>query len=391
MKKLVVLFSMAFLFASCQEKQVQVNGESIELTEGIHALINTNQGDILFKFDTENAPMTSANFILLAEGKMPYVKEELKEKPYFDGLTFHRVIPKFMIQGGDPAGNGSGGPGYEFPNETSQEVQFDSPGVVAMANAGPGTNGSQFFITHNEVPHLNGGYSIFGKVEAGQDVVVKIGDVEKGAQDKPVEDVVMTKVNIIRIGSDAKSWNALEAYDNTKAELLERDRLAREEAMKKREEAEKAEAERLAAMKPLFDENVARFEKLKAKATTTESGLMYVIHSKGNGPKPMKGDMLSVHYAGYLFEDGRIFDTSIKELAEKFKIYNPAREPYPPFSVQYGDQARVIEGWKEGLQLLRRGGKATLIIPPHLGYGAQGAGGVIPPNATLVFDVEVQK
>ena len=391
MNKLLVVFSMAVLFASCQENEVKVNGENVELTDGIYALLNTTQGDMLFQFEIEKAPMTSANFILLAEGKMPYVSENLKDSPYFNGLTFHRVIAGFMIQGGDPDGTGGGGPGYQFPNETSEDVVFDKEGVVAMANAGPGTNGSQFFITHNPTPNLNGGYSIFGKMVSGQEIVTKIGDVEKGAADKPNTDVVMNQVTIIRIGDAANNWDALAAFDNTKAELLGAQEKIHAEQRLAQEAAIAAEAERLAAYQPLFDENVKRFKKMIKKAKTTDSGLMYIIHTKGSGPKPISGDMISVHYAGYLMENGQLFDASIKEIAEKYGTYNEAREPYAAFSLPYGESAQVIQGWKEGLQLLGRGGKATLIIPPHLAYGERGAGDVIPPNATIVFDVEILK
>jgi peptidylprolyl isomerase len=353
----------AFTLSSCGGNKVTVNDETITLEPGIYAKLETSMGDILIDFHEDLAPMTAGNFIALAEGDHPEVDAKYAGKPYFDGTLFHRVIPNFMIQGGDPDGTGAGGPGYQFPQEIVKTLKHDKAGVVSMANAGPGTNGSQFFITHNATPHLDGGYNIFAQVMSGQEVVVAIGDVERMGSDRPVEKVVLNHVEIIRVGGDAKKWDAGQAFTDGKENVVN---------------AKKAAAQ------AIEDEIDAAYP----EATKTASGLRYIIETVGDGPKPELGQVVRVDYAGYLM-DGTLFDSSIKEVAQSGGTYDERREPYEPLPMQYGPMARVIDGWKEGIQLLNVGGKAKLIIPPYLGYGARGAGGVIPPNASLVFDVEL--
>lgn len=353
----------AFTLASCGGNKVTVNDETITLEDGIYAKLETSMGDILIDFHEDLVPMTAGNFIALAEGNHPEAAEKFQGKPYFDGTLFHRVIPDFMIQGGDPDGTGAGGPGYQFPQEIVETLKHDKAGVVSMANAGPGTNGSQFFITHNATPHLDGGYNVFAQVLSGQEIVTAIGGVERMGSDRPVEKVVLNHVEIIRVGGDAKKWDAGQAFLDGKQGV---------------EDAKKAKA---AAIEAEIDASYP-------EATKTESGLRYIIETVGDGPKPEFGQMVRVDYAGYLM-DGTLFDSSIKEVAQAGGTYDPRREPYEPLPMQYGPMARVIEGWKEGIQLLNVGGKAKLIIPPYLGYGSRGAGGVIPPNASLVFDVEL--
>jgi len=378
MKKTGLFALVAIAIASltsCGSK-VEVNGEKVELTDGVYAKFETTMGDILVELNTEKAPMTAANFVLLAEGKMEGVSEEFKDKPYFDGLTFHRVIPGFMIQGGDPLGNGMGGPGYQFPNEVSDELPHDK-GVISMANSGPNTNGSQFFITVEPTPQLNGGYSVFGKVLAGQSVADSISKVEGNESNKPNTPVVMNKVSIIRVGSEFKNWDAQAAFNEGKEAFEAEMAIQQEAAMKAAEEA-RAQSEALRA----------ELATTYPDAQTSESGLMYIIETVGKGPKPADGSQVNVHYAGY-FADGLLFDTSIKSLAEANGQYNPQREPYDPMPMEYGPMAQMIPGFKEGVNMLNVGGKAKLIIPPSLAYGEQGAGGVIPPHAWLIFDVEL--
>jgi len=165
------------------------------------ATIETSLGTFHCELYADKAPLTVANFVGLATGKKPWqdpkTHETIKGKPFFDGVTFHRVIPTFMIQGGDPLGQGIGGPGYEFVNETRPDLTFDKPGLLAMANAGPDTNGSQFFITEDKREQLNGGYTIFGHCKE-IDLVKKIAAVPRDGNDKPNTPVVMTKVTIGR-------------------------------------------------------------------------------------------------------------------------------------------------------------------------------------------------
>ncbi len=369
MKKLFLGLFAALFLASCGSNKTTVNGENVELQPGIYAKIATTQGDILFQFYTENAPMTSANFIALAEGNHPQVSEKYAGKPYFDGLIFHRVIPRFMIQGGDPEGKGTGGPGYQFPQEIHEDLRHDTAGIVAMANSGPNTNGSQFYITHNATPQLDGSYNVFGKVVEGQDVVKAIGDVDRSRNDKPKTDVVMEKVEIIRVGKEAKAWDAPQHF----TEGVEAWQAAQEEIQARKEQL----------MQELYDAIDAAYP----EAQKTASGLRYIITEKGNGPKPEIGQFLEVNYTGYLM-DGTMFDSSVEEDAKRGGVFNPQR-PYEPFPVVCGPQGRVIEGWREGLQLLNVGDKAKLIIPPHLGYGDRAMGPRLPANSVLVFDVQI--
>ncbi len=361
------LLMTALLFAgvlmSCNSQQkVSVNGESVKLDDGIYVLFNTNKGDILAELYYQKTPMTVANFVGLAEGE---IENEAKSEgePFYNGLKFHRVIKDFMIQGGDPAGNGSGGPGYKFPDEIDPSLTHDTAGILSMANAGPGTNGSQFFITHKETPWLDGKHTVFGKVVQGMDVV---NQIEQGD--------VMETVSIVRQGKAAKEFDAAARFTEARAD-------AEAAAAQKREQEMKAREEMMAKQK----EQVAELTK---EMEGTESGMFYEVLKKGNGPKPEAGQTVKMHYAGYLL-DGTLFDTSIKELAQENGKYDQRREPYAPFEVQVGPQARVIEGWKQALSMMQVGDKYKILLPPNLAYGERGAGGVIPPNAWLIFEMEM--
>lgn len=326
--------------------------------EGIFATISTTKGDIVLTLEYLKTPVTVANFISLAEGKNPNVKvEKLKGKPFYDGLKFHRVINDFMIQGGDPDGNGSGGPGYSFKDEFVKELIFDKGGILAMANSGPATNGSQFFITHKETPWLNGKHTIFGHVVSGMDNVNKI-----------VQDDIMTKITITRKGATAKKFDALKVIADDA----------------KKEEAKKEEAQKV------VKEKAAYFEAMKAKATTTASGLKYVITQKGTGVKGAEGSTIYFHYAGY-FEDGNLFDSSMPNVEKAYGKYNPNRDAqggYKSFPFTVGKKDGMIPGFIEALDMMTDGDKAIFFLPSNLAYGEKGAGGVIPPNATLIFEIE---
>ena len=306
------------------------------MENGIYAKFNTPEGSILVKLTHDKTPGTVGNFVALAEGNLEN-KAKPQGQPFYNGLKFHRVIPDFMIQGGDPQGTGSGGPGYKFDDEFHPELRHDRPGVLSMANSGPGSNGSQFFITHVPTNWLDDKHTVFGYVVEGQDVV-----------DAVAQGDVMESVEIIREGEEAKNWNAVEAFRTF------------EGSREKRIAAERAEAE-------------AKMEKLAAGFEKTGSGLRYKMIQKGSGKKAENNKTVSVHYEGSL-ENGKVFDSS-------YSRKKPIEFPL--------GQGNVIEGWDEGIALLQVGDKARFVIPSHLGYGAQGAGGVIPPNATLIFDVEL--
>lgn len=364
MKRILVL-TLALvtgLMSSCNsQNSVLVNGEKMNLKDGMYVNFHTTKGDILLELYYSKTPMTVANFVGLAEGK---IKNTAKEEgvPYYDGLKFHRVVNNFMIQGGDPTGTGSGSPGYSFPDEFDPSLKHDSAGILSMANAGPGTNGSQFFITHRATPHLDGKHTVFGKVVTGQDVVNKI-----------VQNDLMEKVEIIRVGKEAQAFDPVVVFEEKQVE-----------AKKKQEEAARKRAEEAARA---AEESKKQVEKYLEGAESTASGLRYKIEKQGSGVQPKNGQKVKVNYAGYL-PDGSLFDSSIKEIAEKHNKVNPSRK-YGPFEVTYGPAGRVIEGWKEGLTLIKPGGKVQLIIPPNLGYGARGVPGVIPPNSWIIFDVEM--
>ncbi len=306
------------------------------MQDGIYAKFSTEKGTILIKLTHDKTPGTVGNFVALAEGDLENAAQP-QGTPYYDGLTFHRVIPDFMIQGGDPNGTGAGGPGYNFDDEFHPDLKHDAPGVLSMANAGKGTNGSQFFITHVPTPWLDNNHTVFGHVVEGQDVVDSIAQGD-----------TMQKVEIIREGEAAKSWNAVESFRQFNGAKAEREAAAK-----------RAQEELLTSISEGFE--------------TTESGLRYQIIQKGEGAKAEKGKTVGVHYKG-MFADGGEFDNS-------YKRGNPIEFPL--------GMGNVIAGWDEGIGLLQVGDKARFVIPPHLAYGAQGAGGVIPPNATLVFDVEL--
>ena len=312
------------------------------MQDGIYAKFTTPKGSILVKLAHDKTPGTVGNFVGLAEGQLDN-KAKAMGTPYYNGLKFHRVIPDFMIQGGCPLGTGTGDGGYKFDDEFHPELKHDKPGVLSMANAGPGTNGSQFFITHVPTPWLDGKHSVFGHVVEGQDVVDAIAQGD-----------VMESVEIIRVGEEAKNWNAIEAFRTFEG--------SREKRIA--EEKRRAEEKRLAE---------EALEKLAAGFQKTESGLRYQIIQKGNGKQAEKGKKVSVHYQGAL-DNGQVFDSSYKRKQ--------------PIDFQLG-VGQVIEGWDEGIALLQVGDKARFVIPSYLGYGSRGAGGVIPPDATLVFDVEL--
>ncbi|MDX2003260.1 MAG: peptidylprolyl isomerase [Chitinophagales bacterium] len=334
----LMMFALCMLSVlACNSQKNNLN-KIADMSDGIYALFTTPKGEIIVYLEMEKAPITVANFVALAEGKMPN-NARPAGKPFYDSLKFHRVIADFMIQGGDPQGNGMGGPGYSFADEFHPSLRHNGPGILSMANSGPNTNGSQFFITHKETPWLDNKHSVFGHVVKGQEVVnaIQQGDM-------------MTKVEILRKGDAAQKFDALKVFNDAK--LV---------AQKKVEEQMKAQEALLA--------------QYKSKAKTTSTGLMYIIEKQGTGPNAKAGDTVTVHYKGALL-DGTKFDASYD---------HPGAEPIKfPLGMRM-----VIPGWEEGIALLNPGTKAKLIIPAQLAYGPNSPSPLIPPNSTLVFDVEL--
>ena len=389
MKRIVAMALAALLLVACgSAPAIKVNGEKVKVEDGLYALFQTNKGDILIKLEMEKAPMTVANFVALAEGNHPETKIKRGE-PFYDGLIFHRVIPQFMCQGGDPKGTGEGDPGYSFPDEFHPDLRHNGPGILSMANSGPNTNGSQFFITEVATPWLDDRHSIFGHVIAGGDKIAEMARVATNKQsNKPNEDITMT-VKIVRQGKAAKDFNAPATF------LLKRKEIEAA-TLKAQEEASQVGKQRAAAYTWLSGEGYVDsdiyeplYSKWVQKARDMGDGLKILTVVEGEGAPIKDGDIANVHYAGYL-STGRPFDSSVKQIAEIFGTYTPQREPYGFFPVQCGAQARVIEGWKRGLIGLKKGSHVKLIIPPSLGYGDRGAGNIIPPNSTLVFDIWVE-
>ncbi|WOO40840.1 peptidylprolyl isomerase [Rubellicoccus peritrichatus] len=320
----------------------RVNAQSsADYADGLYAEINTSKGLIVTELEYQKTPLTVINFVGLAEG----TKDSNKPagEPFYDGLTFHRVIPDFMIQGGDPQGNGSGGPGYKFEDEIDPSLKHSGPGILSMANAGPGTNGSQFFITHKATTWLDGKHTVFGKVVKGQDVVDAI---DQG-------DTIET-IKIVRVGDDAKAFKADQAaFDELASQSEAKKKQAALEAAKKAE---------------------AMIEEKWPDLKTTESGLRYkVLQAPETEDKPAPGSTVTAHYKGTLV-DGKQFDSS----------YDRGQPIQLPVGV-----GRVIKGWDEALLDMSKGEKRLLVIPSDLAYGPRGRPPVIPPNATLVFEVEL--
>jgi len=330
----------ALLFAKTKEGNNAQNEKDTTMKDGLYAVMHTSKGDIKLQLEFEKTPLTTTNFVGLAEGKIQNLAKEIGE-PFYDGFVFHRVIPNFMIQGGDPTGTGRGGPGYTFPDEIIPELKHTS-GVLSMANAGPGTNGCQFFITHSPQPHLDGKHTVFGKVISGMDVV---NSIQKG--DK------IDSVTILRIGEKAQEF----AADQKQFETL----LSNYEDMENQRTAE--------TNKKVMSDIKNKYPNL----LEAKEGYYYIIEKEGeNGKTPEKGKIVSAHYTGK-FLDGTVFDSSQKRGPFKFNV----------------GTGQVISGWDFAFLGMKKGEKRILILPPDLAYGVRGAGGVIPPNAWLVFDVEL--
>lgn len=356
MKKILFLALTIITITSCTPiyKKMNIDKDFYNsLPEGVYAKMETTKGEMIIQFFDKDAPVTVANFVGLAQGTIEN-KAKAKGVPYYDGIVFHRVIKNFMIQGGDPQGTGMGDPGYKFDDEKNN-LKHAGKGYLSMANSGPNTNGSQFFITEVATPWLDGRHTVFGKVIKGEETIDAIANSETGAQDRPKTEIKIEKVTAFTKGDAYAKYDAAKIFNEGKGKI--------QESNKAYIEKQEAEAKK-------------KFEELKSGMTATASGLLYKI-TKANpeGKAPKTGDVVSVHYAGKL-TNGQEFDNSFKR-GEPIEI---------PIGV-----GQVIKGWDEGILLLKEGETATLLIPSELGYGARGAGGVIPPNAWLIFDVELVK
>ncbi len=345
MTKHISVSTAAILFAGLLAPLSSFGQEWEDLADGMYAAIRTNRSvrgedTILVRLAFRQAPLTVTNFIGLTEGLIDHSRDGAER--FYDGLIFHRVIDDFMIQGGDPQGTGRGGPGYRFPDEFDPNLRHDGPGVLSMANSGPGSNGSQFFITHVATPWLDDRHSVFGEVIEGQNIV---DAVEQGDR--------IERIDIIRVGREAEAFVVNQRTFEQRIETARSERRREEEAA--------------------IAETIAEIERVLPGAERDENGIWVRIDQRGSGRRPNQGAEVSVHYVGQ-FLDGREFDSS--------------RRRGQPFSFPAG-AGRVIPGWDLTVLDMREGETRTVVIPPDLAYGERGAGGVIPPGAFLLFEIEL--
>ena len=350
-KNLLLIISVSFLIALIL---VIVGVKMADSNTKIK--LETNQGDIVIELYSDQMPITAGNF------------EKLVGEGFYDGIIFHRVIEDFMIQGGDPTGTGMGGPGYKIKDEFVKGPS-NTRGTLSMANSGPGTNGSQFFITLKETPWLDGKHSVFGEIVIGQDIVDSLGVVETSKPgDKPVDPVLIKELKIIRVG-DVSLLSFNEAM------------IAAEDKVKEEQAASLVIA--AATAKVLASD--------LEKGKEMPSGIKVYFNKKGSGVKPAQGSKIKMNYAGYL-ANGTLFDSNIEEIAKKYNVWDHRRADgggYAPTATDYSKDAQLIPGFREGLLMMGVGDKITLFIPTHLAYGERGIPNLIPPGSDLIFNLEI--
>ncbi len=379
----MTVFLLALLMSA-----TSCNSKYQDLEDGLYAEFVTNKGTMVAKLTHDKTPVTVANFIALAEGNHPLIADSLKGNKYYNGIIFHRVIDKFMIQGGDPTGTGSGGPGFKFEDEFHPDLKHDKPGILSMANSGPATNGSQFFITEAPTPNLDNRHSVFGELVKGIEVQDSISNVETTKpSNKPFEDVIIQELNIIRVGLTAKTFDAPNVFTEELPKIKEKqDKLKEEQRLKQEEDIkirEAKNAESAKEFKPLLDGYLS-------KAKTSASGLKSYVIVKGTSEKPKQGASVKVNYEGY-FTDGRLFDSNVKDVEERHGMLNPMkvqRKMYDPMPMQISPDARMIAGFKEAVAQLKVGDKTFFYLPYHLAYG-ENANGPIPAKSDLIFIIEM--
>ena len=366
---LIALLSAMFVFFSCNSQKKAYK----DLGDGLFADIETTKGHIVVKLNYKEVPTTVANFVTLAEGKNNFVKVEHKGKPFYNGTIFHRVIDGFMIQGGDPTGTGMGDPGYRFEDEFVPSLKHSKKGILSMANSGPNTNGSQFFITQVPTPHLDGRHTVFGETVKGEEVIDAIAKAPRNGQNRPNEDIKIKNITIVANGKDAEKFDAVKVFDSYFKSVAER-------------EKEKEERVKRASAKFLEEIKVQ-----EPQAKVLPSGVKIFTINNGEGKQPKQTEFAMVNYAGYL-RNGALFDSNIKEVEESYGKYQAMREQqngYQPIPFPYTPSAQLIPGFKEALLTMKVGDKIRVFIPATLGYGEAGAGDVIPPNSDLIFDIEI--
>ena len=343
MKNLIYLILIAVCFTSCKSAKYK------DLQDGVYADVVTNKGDVLLKLYAKDVPMTVANFVSLAEGTNTKVEGSLKGKPYYDGIRFHRVISNFMIQGGDPTGTGSGNAGYKFADEFPTDslgnlfYKHDKKGVLSMANPGPNSNSTQFFITHKATPWLDRRHSIFGKVEKGLEIL-----------DSIQQNDTILKVDIIRVGKFADNFVASKVFE-TELEGIQK---------KEKDYSDKLEKLKVAFLK----------EKGIEKSVKTDSGLKILVLKVGEGKRFNRAIPATMNYTISL-ASGKLIQST---------------EGNPKPFVFTLDKQPMIAGVTEALLDMREGDKKRLFIPYYLGYGEE-LYGPFPQKSDIVFDLELIK
>ena len=382
-KSITALFGILLLLSSSSCQNIYP-----ELGDGLFAEFATTKDTMVVQLFYKKVPLTVANFVALAEGTHPQLADSLKGKPYYNGTVFHRVMDKFMIQGGDPTATGMGGPGYTFGDEFDETLKHDKPGVLSMANPGPDANSSQFFITEVPTPWLDNKHTVFGQVVKGLEVQDSISNVAVApGSNKPLEDVEILAINIIRQGFGARGFDAAKTWEK-ELPLLEEKRLKKIEEAKKEAERQKKIAEE--KMEAAAAEILPVLEDYKSKAKATNSGLLTYTITEGNGEKPALGSVVKLYYEGY-FTDGKLFSTNVKDIDLKCGTYNEQKEQrglYNQMPMKFSADAQMIPGFKEGVLAMTKGQKSFFYLPSHLAYGENGRG-PIKPNSDLIFIVEL--
>ena len=380
MKKAIYFFIVSLVLSSCTATKFK------DLNNGLYAEIQTNKGDILVELYPDAAPMTVANFVSLADGTNNKLPDSIQSKPFYDGVRFHRVVNNFVIQGGDPTETGRGNPGYKFGDEFTKDkngnliYKHNTAGILSMANSGPESNGSQFFITHRATPHLNGKHTVFGKtiVNSTELEILKKSFRDTIRLQKAIDSVRMIVVNniakfdtiktieIIRVGTKAKSFKAAEVFD---------EELKNYAANKKDREKDKVKEEELRYNKYLADKDVFLAKMDEGKAIKTSSGLrILMLNTNPSGKRIVTNKPVKAHFTLYT-ADGKKIQSTL--------------DNNQPFVFQLDDVQRpMITGFKEGVANLRVGEKVRLFIPYYIGFG-EAKYGPFPAKSDLVFEVEI--
>lgn len=368
---ILIFLLLNILIVSCQDKHS-------DLEDGLFAEFKTTHGTMVAQLYYEKAPITVANFVALSEGNHPDVQEVFKGKPYYNGIIFHRVMDGFMIQGGDPLKTGKGGPGYQFIDEITN-LKHDKAGVLSMANSGPATNGSQFFITEAPTPWLDGLHTIFGQLVKGIEIQDSISNVKTGIANRPITDVVINELNIIRKGEAAQLFDAPKTWGN-KDKIQEKLKI---------DEERKMELE-LRRMDSLAKLDIIKLEDYNKKSIKQKSGLKIYVIKQGRGIKPKDGKIVKLYADGYL-TNGVLFWSNNKQINEihgKYDAEKQGRGFYDPIEMELSPDMQLIPGFKEAVYTMNVGDIIYCHIPSHLAYGSQSRG-LITPNSDLNFIIHM--